>query len=305
MQAEVPIFQVAGLGVELRHVRIIEIVGEVAHLRVAMMARKEWPRPKRLAGLAEDEVQLHIMQASKAHLPVSGNEAVHREQCLQHLEAEAVSGHSGRRAQRRGDSWHDICHGPSLHRLVQVCPAPLFGRLVDSMAKVMGVQHAAMQAFKTMPMVEVANVLISEVEQPKSTGICAPEAAKKWQKSRGALELEMAEMDLDDDVQRMLMELPDHEVRSAIQRARSTAQFPSRWLKGYVKRYWEQESRGEMRGPEVQVDPDLEELLRELPAHEARRALDKARNIADNPKAWLVGYCRRYWKEQQFHRNWT
>ena len=24
-----------------------------------------------------------------------------------------------------------------------------------------------------------------------------------------------------------------------------------------------------MRGPEVQVDPDLEELLRELPAHEA------------------------------------
>jgi len=44
--------------------------------------------------------------------------------------------------------------------------------------------------------------------------------------------------------------------------------FPSRWLKGYVKRYWEQESRGEMRGPEVQVDPDLEELLRELPSHE-------------------------------------
>ena len=26
----------------------------------------------------------------KAHLPVSGNEAVHREQCLQHLEAEAL-----------------------------------------------------------------------------------------------------------------------------------------------------------------------------------------------------------------------
>ena len=198
-----------------------------------------------------------------------------------------------------GRQWSQWSQGP------EVCPAPLFGRLVDSMAKVMGVQHAALQAFKTMPIVEVANVLISEVEQPKSTGICAPEAAKKWQKSRGALELEMAEMDLDDDVQRMLMELPDHEVRSAIQRARNTAQFPSRWLKGYVKRYWEQESRGEMRGPEVQVDPDLEELLRELPAHEARRALDKARNIADNPKAWLVGYCRRYWKEQQFHRNWT
>lgn len=190
----------------------------------------------------------------------------------------------------------------------EVVDARICGRFVETVAKVMHVQSAAMTSLKMMPITQAAQLLLQELDHPQSTGMCAPEAAASWhhkgagaQSGSGSLELEMNEMNLERDLQVQLMELPEHEVRNALDRAR-VSQCPERWLKGYVSHYWTR-----FQNPEktVELDDYLRAKLNELPEAEATRAMQKASKIADNPRAWLFGYCKRYWKEQQFDRNWS
>lgn len=187
--------------------------------------------------------------------------------------------------------------------------ARICGRFVEIVAKAMHVQSAAMTSLKMMPITQAAQLLMQELDHPKSTGMCAPEAAVSWHHQGGSstpapLELEMNEMNLEQDLIKQLMELPEYEVRIALDRAKTKtlSQRPDRWLKGYVSHYWTR-----CQNPEntVELDDYLLGKLNELPEAEKSRAMQKAGKIADNPRAWLLGYCRRYWKEQQFDLNWS
>lgn len=192
----------------------------------------------------------------------------------------------------------------------EVVDGQICGRFVETVAKAMHVQAAAMMSLKMMPVTQAAQLLMQELEHPKSTGMCAPEAAVSWHHKGGStpgfgpLELEMNEMNLERDLQMQLMELPEHEVRIALDRAKTKALSgrPDRWLKGYVSHYWTRYQNPEKT---VELDDYLVAQLNELPEAEKSRAMQKAGKIADNPRAWLIGYCRRYWKEQQFDRNWS
>ena len=57
-----------------------------------------------------------------------------------------------------------------------------------------------------------------------------------------------------------------------------------------MKRYWEQEGRGEVRG-EVPVDANLEELLNELPPHEVGLFFwnERGKHLKQTSCAFLMG----------------